>query len=409
MTWNRRQFLQTATLGAAAVTVTPGCTRSTTTPKRDVRTYRLTLTRTEPVIIEAIDLLEIDGKYFSRVRSAEGAEGIVQAHSRTLLTMPIFKEQVTPYFLGQDAREIERLVDEYYYAERHYKLAGVAIWLPFGVVELAVLDLLGKLEGKPVAALFGEMTKTRIGVYASRFEREQSVDESLARLERDLAQYGGGVRAVKLKIGGRMSRNADAFPGRTEAYIPAARKLLGDDFTIYVDANGSYDAPKGIEVGRMLQDYGVAMYEEPCPFEDYEGTRQVTAALDLAVSGGEQDTSWWTWERMVRDRIVDIVQPDFMYNGGFIRCLRVAALAEAAGMTITPHSPIWGPASAIKAQFASLVPNAGRFQEHRARRPAGDWYAPQFTMDADGTIAVPDGPGWGVTYDDALFQTVKTL
>lgn len=409
---NRRTFFQTSVLGAAGALALPGCAApqdETLQAVAPARTYRLRLTHSAPVIMESVELLEVDNRYFIRVRSTDGAEGIVQAHARTLLTMPIFKEQVVPYFIGKDARMLEQLIDDFYYAERHYKLAGVAIWLPCGVVELAILDMLGKIEGQPVGALFGDLTKSRVAVYASRFEREQSVEESLERLERDLTAYGAGVKAVKLKIGGRMSRNADAFPGRTEAYIPAARELLGDNFTIYVDANGSYDAPKAIEIGHMLADNGVTMYEEPCVFEDYEGTRRVTAALDLAVSGGEQDASWWTWERMVRDHIVDILQPDFMYNGGFIRCLKVAALAEAVGRLITPHSPIWGPASAIKAQFAALVPNAGTYQEHRARRPAGDWYAPQFTIDADGTIAVPMGPGWGITYDDDLFAQATVL
>lgn len=80
------------------------------------------------------------------------------------------------------------------------------------------------------------------------------------------------------------------------------------------------------------------------------------------------------------DCIVDIVQPDFMYNGGFIR---------------------W--------QFATLVPNTGIYQEHRERRPAGDWYAPQVTIGEDGAIAVLDGPGWGVTYDAAIFQNAIAL
>jgi L-alanine-DL-glutamate epimerase-like enolase superfamily enzyme len=373
------------------------------------RPYSLALEQGEPVIIESIDVLTIGGLVFARVGSTGGIEGLVQMQKRTRLALPILKEWVVPYFLGRDAREIEQLEDDFYYSARHYKLSGMPLWKAFAAVELATLDLLGKVEGKPVAALFGEMTRTRVPVYASRFERDVPVDESVARLERDLALYGGGVGAVKLKIGGRMSRDADAFPGRTEAYVAAVRKLLGDGWTIYVDANGSYGAAKGIEVGHMLQEYGVAMYEEPCPFEDYESTRQVTAGVDLPVSGGEQDWSQWAWERMARERIVDILQPDFENCGGFIRALKVAALAEAGGMPVTPHSPIEGPASAIKAQFASLVPNAGVYQEHRARKPVGDWYAPQFTVDEQGTIPVPDGPGWGITYDPGLLDHAETL
>ncbi|MEM6645541.1 MAG: mandelate racemase/muconate lactonizing enzyme family protein [Bacteroidota bacterium] len=403
----RRQFLKSSAL--ASIALAAPWQGAAASPSLARRTYQLRLSASAPVRIASVELLEKRGVYFVRVRAEDGAEGIVQAHSRTLRTMPIFKEDVVPYFVGQDAREIERLVDDYLYSGRVYKLAGVAIWLPFGVVELAVLDLLGKAEGKPVAELFGPMTRARVPVYVSRFERDQSVEESVARLESALAEHGGGARAVKLKIGGRMSRDADAFPGRTEAFIPAARELLGDDFVIYVDANGSYGAERGIEVGRLLEDHGVAMYEEPCVFQDYAGTKAVTEALSMAVAGGEQDSSLWTWARMVGEHIVDIVQPDFMYNGGFIRCLQVASMAEAAGMTVTPHSPIWGPASAIKAQFASLVPNAGMYQEHRALPAPGDWYTPHFPIASDGTIGVPVGPGWGIAYDPELLAGARVL
>lgn len=414
MAASRRSFLKTSALGSVAVLTTPAWATDAPSqvgrlPEKSIRSYALNLTLSDPVTITAIDMLDMDGVYLVRVRSSEGVEGMVQAPRRTLLSMPTFKEQIVPYFVGQDARNLERLVDDFYYHGRHYKMTGIGLWRPFGTVELAILDLLGKLEGKPVGALFGTLTKTRVPVYVSRFERDQAVDVSLARLERDLAEMGHGAQAVKLKIGGRMSRNADAFPGRTEAYIPAARKLLGDDFVIYVDSNGSYDAPKAIEVGMMLQDYGVAMYEEPCPFEDYESTRIVTAGLHMPVSGGEQDWSLWVWERMVKERIVDIVQPDFMMCGGFLRALKIAAWAEAYGMEVTPHSPIWGPASAIKAQYAALIPNAGYYQEHRTLRPPGDWYAPQFPIGDDGAIEVPQGPGWGITYDEDRIRNATLL
>ena len=71
--------------------------------------------------------------------------------------------------------------------------------------------------------------------------------------------------------------------------MPAVRSALGDDVTLLVDANSGYSAARAIEVGRMLQDHEVCPFEEPCPYWDLEQTRQVTAALALDVTGGEQD------------------------------------------------------------------------------------------------------------------------
>ena len=81
-----------------------------------------------------------------------------------------------------------------------------------------------------------------------------------------------------------MSRNADASPGRTRALIPLSRKRLGDAIDIHADSNSSYDPPKAIEVGRMLEDINAVYFEEPCPFDHFEDTRRVTEALIVMLS-----------------------------------------------------------------------------------------------------------------------------
>ena len=70
-----------------------------------------------------------------------------------------------------------------------------------------------------------------------------------------------------LRLGGRMSRNRDSLPGRTEALIPLARKTLGDEMTLYADSNSSYDVTNAIRIGRLLEDNDYAFVEEPCPFD----------------------------------------------------------------------------------------------------------------------------------------------
>ncbi|KST63892.1 hypothetical protein BC008_16455 [Mastigocoleus testarum BC008] len=84
-----------------------------------------------------------------------------------------------------------------------------------------------------------------------------------------------------------MSRNADAAPGRTEGLVSLARKTFASDIDIYVDANGSYDATAGIEVGKMLESYNISFFEEPCPFDDFEQTKCVADALSIPIATGE--------------------------------------------------------------------------------------------------------------------------
>ena len=204
-----------------------------------------------------------------------------------------------------------------------------------------------------------------------------------------------GATAIKVKVGGRMSRNADAFPGRTEGLVSLARRTLGDDVAIYVDGNGSYDAARAIEVGRMMEAHGVGFFEEPCPFDEYEQTKAVADALDMPVAGGEQDSSEARFRWMIEQRGVDVVQPDVVYNGGLIRILRVARMAEAAGMPITPHCPKADPNSAYMLHFASVTPNLGPYQEYHVQGPKPvSWYSPLFDAQ-EGVLPLPDRAGVG--------------
>jgi len=360
-----------------------------------------------PILIASIEALRYRGRQLVRVRSTDGAEGIVMAHGRIEYLWPILQQLVAPYFIGKDARDLETLVDDVYTYKSAYKLAGIALWSPVAYVELALWDLLGKLAGKPVCELLGPVLRRDVPIYLSSMRRDTTPEEEVAWLQARLAETGAD--AVKLKIGGRMSANADAMPGRTARLIPLARKTFGDAVTIYVDANSSYDAAHAIEVGALLADYGVAFFEEPCPWQDYWQTQQVTDALEIPVAGGEQDSSLVLFDWMIRERVVDVVQTDVMYNGGLLRLLRVAQMAAAAGMPIMPHSPKAGAEAAPVLHFAAVAPNLGPHQEyHGAARAPESWYTPGLGIH-NGVVAVPTGPGLGVAYDPAIWKEAESF
>jgi len=364
-------------------------------------------TFTSPVQIASIEALRYRGRQLMRVRSADGAEGIVMAHGRIEYLWPILQQLVAPYFLGKDARDLEALVDGVYTYKSAYKLAGIALWSPVAYVELAIWDMLGKLAYKPVCELLGPVLRRDIPIYLSSMRRDTTPEEEVAWLQVRIAETGAD--AVKLKIGGRMSANADAMPGRTARLVPLARKTFGDDVTIYVDANSSYDAAHAIEVGALLVDYGVAFFEEPCPWQDYWQTKQVADALDMPVAGGEQDSSLPLFDWMIRERVVDVVQTDVMYNGGLIRLMRVARMAQATGIPIMPHSPKAGAESAPVLHFAAIAPNLGPYQEYHGAPVAPEpWYVPDFAI-RTGAVVVPTGPGLGVEYDPAIWDDVERL
>lgn len=406
MGMDRRAFLKRS-VGSGFLALAPPWLLGETVPERENPLFELQKVAPRPVKIASIELLRSGERHLVRSASTDGAVGISFTNERIRYLHPILEQLVIPYFLGKDARDLESLVDGAYVHQSNYKLAGLALWNCVGWVEFSLLDLVGKIAGKPVGELLGGVLRTEIPVYLSSLRRDTTPEEEVEWLGKRIEETGS--RAVKLKVGGRMSRNADAAPGRTDRLVPLARKTFGDSIAIYVDSNGSYDSRKAIEVGRMLEAHGVAFFEEPCPFEEYEETKRVADALDMPVAGGEQDTSFPRFREMVRDRVVDIVQPDINYNGGFIRTARVARLAEAKGMKITPHSPAQGPNVAYMLQFGSATRNIGAHLEFNAAPRAPErWYSPALDVKA-GVIRVPRGPGLGLEIDPEVLKMARKI
>jgi L-alanine-DL-glutamate epimerase-like enolase superfamily enzyme len=309
----------------------------------------------------------------------------------------MLKEKVLPFFLGRDARDLETMIDEIYVYKWNYKYAGSAFWTTVAWAEAALFDLLGKASSKSIGDLLGGRKRDQVPVYVSSLIRETSAEEEVESVGRRIEQTK--AKAVKLKIGGRLSRNADASPGRTERLLALARQAWGGEMKIYVDANGSYDAPHALEVAKMLQEHGVVFFEEPCPFEDLDQTKAVADALDMPVAGGEQDASLPRFEYMARNRVVDILQPDMLYNGGFIRNHRTNVIAEHYGLPLTPHSPYLGPRQALTTHFCASLPALPIEMEYAAALPKQpmDWYGPQIEV-KDGRVAAPTGPGLGIEF-----------
>src|ERR1700679_2327249 len=223
-----------------------------------------------PVKIASIDLLQSGKQFFLRTRSTDGVEGLILTKDMEDF-IPILHRRVIPSFLNKDARDIETLVDDVYIA--NYKLSGQAFWCPVAYVEQSLLDLMGKTVHKSAAELMGGVLRTEIPVYLSGSGRDTTAEEEVDVYVRGVEETG--AKAVKFKIGGRMSANRDTYPGRTEKIFELAAKTLAGKVTLMADSNGSYSVAKGIEVGKRLQEMNYLWFEEPCPWEQLGDTKKV--------------------------------------------------------------------------------------------------------------------------------------
>lgn len=347
--------------------------------------------------IDSIETLVRGPLAVVRIRTDDGVEGIGQtAPYEAELTAHVLHKMVAPHFLGRDPWDVEALVNQC--LRVHYKFPSSFLHRALSGVDTALWDVLGRVTGRPVAKLLGGHARASVPMYASSMSRGISPEEEAERLARLVTEQG--FRAVKIRVGQAMGADTDAAPGRTERIIPHLREVLGDGVDLSADANGGFSVGRAIRVGRLLEEHGYFHFEEPCPFPDLERTAQVAAALDIPVSGGEQDISIPQFHRMITGRAVDIVQPDVGYLGGMSRARKVAVLAEAAGIPCTPHCANRSLLQVFTLHLAVALPACSQYQEWSIEDT--EWtrgvYGPVPEV-VDGALAAPAAPGWGVELD----------
>jgi L-alanine-DL-glutamate epimerase-like enolase superfamily enzyme len=331
-----------------------------------------------------------------RVCTDEGVEGWGQvAPYNADITASVLHRQIAPHALGTDALDIEGLVDRIPALE--HKFPGSYLCRALAGLDTALWDLRGKLAGKSVCELLGG-TPRPLHVYASSMRRDITPRAEAERFVR--LRETQGYTAFKFRIGKECGHDEDEWSGRTEQIVATVRNALGDDVALLVDANSGYTPKKAIEIGGLLEQHGVSLFEEPCPYWELEWTAEVRGALALDVAGGEQDCLLPHWRRMIATRAVDVIQPDICYLGGLTRALTVSKMAHAAGLPCIAHSANLSLVTVFALHLMGAIENAGPYVELSIEPTEYyPWqeglFAPELTV-RDGSLRVPDEAGWGV-------------
>lgn len=319
----------------------------------------------------------------------------------------MFHRQIAHHAIGTDALDFTGMID--LIGERELKFPGSYVRRATGGLDTALWDLRGKVENKPVVELLGG-TPGPLRIYGSSMRRDITPQDEADRLVR--LRDEKGIDAFKWRVGLEVGRDVDKWPGRTEEIVPVVSKALGDGVAKLVDGNSGYTPARAIEVGRLLEDNDICHFEEPCPYWEFDWTKQVTDALSIDVTGGEQDCEISAWRTIIEKRSVDIIQPDVLYLGGVHRTMLVAGMAAKAGLPCLPHSANLGFATLCSMHILRAIANAGNYLEYSIEGPYSQQWADElfdenpFTI-TDGTVTVSDAPGWGVTIKKSFIDAAN--
>jgi D-galactarolactone cycloisomerase len=265
-------------------------------------------------------------------------------------------------------------------------------------LDIALWDLVGKALNKPVCSLLGPVYRDRVPAYVTALYRKDwpNLAEGLAAEAQSWVT--AGYRSMKMKIG---------FSPETDIEIVAAvRRAIGPSIALGVDSNCAYDSGTAVRVGAQLEQFNLMWWEEPVLSTDFDGYRRLKTAVKIPLAGGETGSLDWLILNYLQPRLVDVLQPD-IENIGLTGARMLTQLCWMNRLRLVPHN--WGTVVRTAATLhwmsgcppltPALNPPGILFEFDQTEHPFRDAIIPEkiaFNSE-DGTVAVPTGPGLGVT------------
>jgi L-alanine-DL-glutamate epimerase-like enolase superfamily enzyme len=338
--------------------------------------------------IAAIDIVLVEVSTDAGLTGWGDAWGYVCPRS----TATAVAEMVAPQVRGTDVPEAEAIPAVTGRIQRDLHLFGRYGITMFAIsgLDIALWDLAARVRGVPLHRLLGTQRRERIPAYASLL-RIGTPARVAGECETALRQ---GYRAIKL--------HETTLPP-----VVAARDAIGDDVPLMVDLNCPMDAAAAIAFARDCRPVAPLFLEEPVwPPEDFAALARVRREGGLDVAAGENACTVHQFRQMLAAGAVSHAQPSVIKVGGVTEYLRVAGLADAEGVAVTPHSPYFGPGLLATLQLMAVRAD-GSFVEIFYMKRAACLWGGRIDIDAAGTIAVPDGPGLGYEPDREVIERYR--
>ncbi|MCO5064978.1 MAG: mandelate racemase/muconate lactonizing enzyme family protein [Rhizobiaceae bacterium] len=338
-------------------------------------------------------------------KNAAGSAGTYSALAHLL------NHEVGPRLVGRDARDISGIWESLYNGVRHEKAAAAGHAMPelarrglsvaaISAVDIALWDIAGKSLNAPVWQLLGGKKADRLPAYASG--GWANAKEIGAQLQSYIDK--GGFRTVKMRVGAM-----DGAPHISAERVKAARKALGPEIEIAVDAHGTYTVADAKRFLHMVKDCDLAWFEEPVIADDKPGIAEVRAAGCVPVSTGESEATRFAFRDLAVLRAADILQPDPAFCGGISEAMKIAAIASAFNLRFAPHLWAGAPCFFAGLHLCAAAPSSFVIEYSLGANPMIHDLVTESVEAKDGMIAIPDAPGLGFTIDeDFLTAHIQT-
>jgi len=353
------------------------------------------------------------GEYlFVEVNTDEGITGWGEVTSTTLMANRVVAGaivQIGELVKGQDATHIERLWHEMFRSFTYMGSRGAACEAISGV-DIALWDIRGKALGKPIYELLGGPVRDDVPLYThpdqSKFTTREGVEQEIRAivdsghiaLKFDPFPHTRNQRTANDSyLDGQMSKEGEEIAAELTAQI---REVAGPNAEILIDAHGRFNVPTAIRLCRTLEDAGdIDWFEEPVPVESYHALRQVRDKVSANISVGERLHTRWEFVPILENELSDYIMPDVTWTGGISELKKIATMAEAYYVPVSPHDAS-GPINVVAgAQVMITVPNFYRVETSRWDLSMYNQFLTEPLDNTGGALHLTDAPGLGIELD----------
>jgi len=285
--------------------------------------------------------------------------------------------RLKPLLLGEDPRDVERLWEKMFRGDRGVRRVGIA-GMALSALDIGLWDIAGKVAKLPLYKLWGAVSD-RIPCYGSGGWSKYGDKDLLAEAER----YAGmGCGYYKMKI-----HEPDPLANRRR--VAMVQKALGPGVRMMVDVNQKLDVAGNLRQAAALEDLDLVWYEEPVIADDIAACAEVAGAIKIPVATGENNYTRYEFRELIERKAARYLMPDVCRANGFSETLRIARLAAAHGVQVSPHVVY-----EISIQVSGAIPNGFLVE-------LMDWMPPDLFEELptckDGHIRISDRPGHGLT------------
>ncbi len=335
-----------------------------------------------------------------RVETDSGLVGIGAALGSPPVVKAIVEHELAGEAVGENPMFSELIYEKMYNGSRakpalergvtqadESRRRGMAMEAIAGV-DIAIWDVKAQALGIPLYQALGAV-RTSVRGYASGGWAPG--DEA----EAELGGYAAkGFTACKMRVVGRDGFSIEKCVRR----VKAARRGIGPDVELMIDAHGSLEVAVAIKLAKALEPYDIAWFEEPVSPDDRAGQAEVRRATTIPIASGEREFTRFDFLELLERRSLDIAQPDVARAGGLTEIRRIAALTSAHGVRLAPHAWGSGVLFAASIHVAMSSPNCHILEVTQGYMPMmWELFNEPFDIRPDGTVHASDRPGLGFT------------